>query len=134
MAQLEELREKYNEVAEFAYVYIKEAHPEDEWQLDSNIEDSVVFKQPQIFAERIQLAETFVDKMNVKSTTLVDDIQNTANACYAAWPERIYVIDTNGRIVYKGGMGPFYFKPQELESFLEKHADERRHEMSSKSL
>ncbi len=39
-------------------------------------------------------------------------------ACYAAWPERFYVIDTNGRIVYKGGMGPFYFDPDEIDEVL----------------
>lgn len=46
------------------------------------------------------------------------DIRNTANACYAAWPERLYVIGTDGRIAYKGGMGPFEFDTDELEQFL----------------
>ncbi len=120
MARIEELRAKYAGAAEFLFVYIKEAHPDDEWQMDSNLETGVVFKQPQTFDERVQLAETFVDKMGVETPTLVDDISNTANACYAAWPERIYVVDTNGKIAYKGGMGPFYFDPEELDGFLGK--------------
>jgi len=68
----------------------------------------------------MDLARTFVDRMQVETETLVDDIRNTAAACYAAWPERIYVIDRDGRIVYKGGMGPFHFEPEELRRFLEK--------------
>lgn len=86
--------------------------------MDSNREGDVVYGQPKTFDERLELAQTFVEKMNVATPTLVDDIQNTAMACYAAWPERIYVVGTDGRIEYKGGMGPFDFKPEELESFL----------------
>jgi type I thyroxine 5'-deiodinase len=99
-------------------VYIKEAHPGDEWQMDSNVESEVVFDQPQTFEARTELARTFVDRMSVETETFVDDIRNTAMACYAAWPERIYVIDREGRVIYKGGMGPFYFKPDELREFL----------------
>ena len=49
------------------------------------------------------LAQTFKDRMQVTTTTLVDGIDNTAAICYAAMPERIYVIDTKGTIVYEGG-------------------------------
>ena len=121
MARVEELRNEYADVAEFAFVYIKEAHPEDEWQMDSNEEDEIVYNQPMTFAERLGLAQTFVSEMDVKTTTLVDDISNTANACYSAWPERIYIVDTEGKIVFKGGMGPFYFNPEEIAEFLDEH-------------
>ena len=119
MARLEELREQWSPKLEFTFVYIKEAHPDDEWQMSINEDQHVVFDQPTTFVERMELAETFVEKMDVRTRTLVDDITNKANACYAAWPERIYVIDANGTIVYKGGMGPFYFDPDDLEDFLE---------------
>ena len=115
------MHKTFQDVAEFVYVYIKEAHPEDEWQMNSNLRDSVLFRQPTTFIERKQLARTFADKMNVETTTLVDDIENTANACYAAWPERIYIIDTDGRIAYKGGMGPFFFQPEDVANFLENY-------------
>ncbi len=119
MARIEELREKYADRVEFVFVYIKEAHPADEWQMDSNVAKKVVFEQPRTFEDRMGLAQTFVSEMGVETPTLVDDISNTANACYAAWPERIYVVDTAGKIAYKGGMGPFFFDPEELDGFLE---------------
>ena len=118
MARLEELREEFSGVAEFTYVYIKEAHPDDEWQMDVNRSHEVVYDQPTTFDERMGLARRFVAEMDVGTRTLVDDIANTANACYAGWPERIYVIEPGGRIVYKGGMGPFYFDPDELQELL----------------
>lgn len=118
MARLEEIAGELAGRIELLFVYIKEAHPEDEWQMASNYEDDVVFDQPKTFEERLALARTFVTRMEVESTTLVDDMTNLANACYAAWPERLYVIDTDGRLAYKGGMGPFGFDPEELYRFL----------------
>lgn len=117
---MEDLGKQYSGVANFVYVYIKEAHPDDEWQLEKNKTTGVVFNQPQTLEERLLLAQAFQEEMGTETTILVDDIRNTANAAYAAWPERIYVIDPDGTIVYKGGMGPFYFDPNEIVPVLEK--------------
>jgi hypothetical protein len=37
---------------------------------------------------------------------------------YAAWPDRIYVVGTDGRIAYKGGPGPRGFSAEELGRWL----------------
>ena len=39
-------------------------------------------------------------------------------AIYAGWPERLYVIDEKGKLVYKGGMGPFEFHPEQVEAWV----------------
>lgn len=119
---MEDLAKKYSSLADFAYVYIKEAHADDEWQVEKNKVGDVIFNQPQTFEERLILAEAFQEAMGTETTILVDDITNIANAAYAAWPERIYVIAPDGRITYKGGMGPFYFDPDEIVPVLEKGA------------
>ena len=102
-------------------MYISEAHPDDEWQMDVNKEEQVVFKQPTTFAERQALATVLVDRLKYRLPLAVDGIDNAAEKAYAAWPERIYVIGRDGRIVYKGGMGPFGFKPDEAEKRLAEH-------------
>jgi len=117
--RLDELRKEQEGKVDLVFVYIKEAHPADEWQMESNEEEGVVFDQPTTDAERMVRARAFVSEMDIEAPTLVDDIRNTANACFAAWPERLYVVDTEGRIAYKGGMGPFKFDTDELEEFLE---------------
>jgi hypothetical protein len=33
-------------------------------------------------------------------------------------PDRLYVIDRNGRVAYKSGRGPRGFKPQEMQQAL----------------
>jgi type I thyroxine 5'-deiodinase len=48
----------------------------------------------------------------------VDPIENPADLVYAGWPERLYVIDENGHIVYKGKTGPFGYHPAEVEAWL----------------
>lgn len=113
------MRKAFSEEVDFLYVYIKEAHPADEWQMDSNVEKELVFNQPTTFDERMNLAQAFVTEMEIEGPVVVDEIDNIANACFAAWPERLYVIDTEGKITYKGGMGPFDFDTDELEEFLQ---------------
>ena len=51
---------------------------------------------------------------------MVDDLKDTVNQMYRAWPERIYVIDREGVIAYKGGLGPFGFAPADAEKALAK--------------
>jgi type I thyroxine 5'-deiodinase len=37
---------------------------------------------------------------------------------YLATPDRLYVVDRDGRIAYRGGPGPFGFNPREMEQTL----------------
>ncbi len=50
---------------------------------------------------------------------VVDDMKDTVNQRYRAWPERIYVIERGGKIAYKGGIGPFGFEPAQAKAALE---------------
>ena len=59
-----------------------------------------------------------MDRLKYRLPLAVDGIENAADQAYAAWPERIYVIGTGGTIVYKGGMGPFGFKPDDAREAL----------------
>jgi Iodothyronine deiodinase len=87
--------------------------------MESNRNDKVVFKQPKVFAERMEAAKILVERLHYKEPVAVDSMENTAETAYSAWPERLYVIAPGGRIVYKGGMGPFEFHPEEAEKALE---------------
>jgi hypothetical protein len=99
-------------------VYISEAHPDDEWQMDSNREQKFVFKQPRSLEERRKLAAILVDRLKYRVPLAIDAIDNRADKAYAAWPERIYVIARGGAILYRGGLGPFGFHPEEAEKVL----------------
>ena len=110
---------KYGDEARFLTVYIKEAHPEDEWQMKSNETENVCYPQPRTLSERVGIANDFVKRFSWDVPTAVDPMDNRANELYAGWPERFYVID-GGRIAYKGDPGPFGYHPEEVEDWLQK--------------
>ena len=114
------MSKKYDGRADFLTVYIKEAHPEDEWQMDSNEEEGVCYPQPKTTEQRLAIANDFVERFRYPIPMLVDPIENPSNRVYAGWPERLYVIDEQGKIVYKGETGPFGFHPEEVEAWLAK--------------
>lgn len=111
------MRAKYGSRADFVTLYIKEAHPMDEWQLPANEKDNVCYLQPHTSEQRITIANDFVQRFQYGIPMLVDPIENEANRLYAGWPERLYVVE-DGTIRYKGGPGPFDFHPEELEAWL----------------
>jgi Iodothyronine deiodinase len=112
------MRRKYADRANFVTLYIKEAHPLDEWQMDSNVTEGVCYPQPTSSAQRIAIANDFVKRFSYEIPLLIDPIENPANAAYAGWPERFYILDEAGTIVYKGKPGPFGYHPEEVEAWL----------------
>lgn len=90
--------------------------------MESNIKDKVVFASPRSEDERGMVAGSCVRKLGIKFPAVLDEFGNSTERAYTGWPERIYLIDTSGRVVYKSKPGPFGFKPPELESALAKLA------------
>jgi hypothetical protein len=115
------MAQRYAGRARFLTVYIKEAHPEDEWQMDSNEKESVCYPQPRTLAQRVAIANDFARRFHYDVPLAVDPIDNRANALYAGWPERFYIVDEGGVIVYKGKPGPFGYHPEEVEAWLQAH-------------
>ena len=100
-------------------VYIQEAHASDGWQMDSNVKDKVVYAYPTSYDERGELAGTCVVRLGIEIPALVDNFDNSTERAYTAWPDRIYVIDRDGRVRYKTGPGPFGFNPRQVRRLLE---------------
>jgi len=86
--------------------------------MDSNLKESFVFDQPKTFAERKALARVLVEKLEYRMPVAIDSIDNQADKIFAAWPERIYILGPEGRVLYKGDMGPFGFHPDAAEKAL----------------
>ena len=95
-------------------VYIQEAHPSDGWQLSINEEEKVVFANPTTLEQRCELAQGCVADLGIRFPALVDDMKNSTDIAYSAWPERLYLIGVDGRVIYKSQPGPFGFSSEEL--------------------
>jgi hypothetical protein len=117
----------YKDHADFLTVYVREAHPTDEWQMKSNVKDDVCYAQPKTLEQRLAIANDFTKRFNFPIPFGVDDMSNAANAAYAAWPERLYILDESGRIAYRGGMGPFKYNPKEVREWLASRYGEVKH-------
>jgi hypothetical protein len=64
------------------------------------------------------IANDFTKRFKYPLPFGVDDMSNAAELAYAAWPERLYIIDETGHIAYRGGMGPFNYTPAEARDWL----------------
>jgi len=117
----------YKDHADFLTIYVREAHPTDEWQMKSNVKEDVCYAQPKTLEQRVAIANDFVGRMKYPVPFGIDDMNNAANDTYAAWPERLYIIDENGKIAYRGGMGPFEYYPKEVRAWLAGRYGEVKH-------
>jgi len=104
----------------FYAVYIQEAHPTDIWQMKKNIEDKVLFASPKSDDERALVAGACVRKLGIKFPAVIDGLNNTTEVAYTGWPDRLYLIGSDGKVVFKSKTGPFGFKPGELEAAINK--------------
>jgi hypothetical protein len=100
-------------------VYIEEAHPTDGWEMPSNLKEGILIATERTFGERDRQAEICVVKLGIHIPALVDDMQDTTERAYTAWPDRLYVIDREGRIAFKSEAGPFGFHPKLMAKALQ---------------
>ena len=120
MPALNTLYKEYRDRVAFHVVYIQEAHPIDAWQDDDNLKDDVLVKSTTTEEERAEIAGICLAKLSIELPALVDDPDNRVERAYTAWPDRLYVIDRDGRVAYKSAAGPFGFKPAAVEEALKR--------------
>ncbi len=86
-------------------VYTREAHPKNGWKIKgmSRIRD------PRTISQRQRAAGRCTSDFGFDFPTLVDDMLDSTAVRYAAWPERIFVVNPDGRIGFAGGCGPSNF-------------------------
>jgi iodothyronine deiodinase-like protein len=119
---LNELYKQYQDRVAFYVVYIQEAHPIDAWQLPVNVEDDVLVASTTTADERVNVAGVCMTKLGIKLPAIVDGPDNAVERAYTGWPDRLYVIDRDGKIAHKSAAGPFGFKPAEVETVLKRLA------------
>jgi hypothetical protein len=109
---------RYRDRVEFYAVYIREAHPTDGWSMESNDRVGVKVAQHKSAKDRIDAAALCSSALAMSIPMLVDTIDDSANRAYSGFPDRLYLIDRDGKVAYKGGRGPFGYKTRELEQTL----------------
>ena len=103
-------------------IYIREAHPVGGPRRPP---EQFQIPDPKTLAQRQKVAEEFAAEVKLSAPILVDTIDDQVEQAYAGWPDRIYIVDQQGKIVHKGDSGPRGFQPsvKEAPSVLDKLLD-----------
>ena len=116
---MEEIYARFKDRMEFFVVYVQEAHPTDGWQTDSNVEAGVLFRQHQSYQEREEVAASCSIDLHISLPVLIEEMNNDIDDAYGAAPERLYIVDAQGKVAYHGGSGPQFFDLDEWEEAME---------------
>ena len=114
------MAQRYKGVVPFLLVYVREAHPTDGWQVPQNVQEGVLVATAKTQAEKDEHATTCVVKLDIHFPTVVDKMDNKVELAYAGWPDRLYLVGKDGRVIYKSAIGPQGFKSAELEAAITK--------------
>ncbi len=110
---------RYKDSVEFFVVYVQEAHPTDGWQTDSNVEEGVLFRQHQNYDERESVAQSCSIDLHIGLPIIIEEMDNIVDEAYGAAPERLYLVDADGKVAYHGGAGPHFFDLDEWEQAIQ---------------
>lgn len=86
-----------------------------------NVRAGIRITQPTELTERCGAASAFLDASQAPFPVVVDGMDDAVARAFGAWPDRIYVLDADGVVVYRGGVGPFGFAPEDVREFLTAH-------------
>jgi hypothetical protein len=115
------MKKRYEGRVEFLAVYVREAHPTDGWRMQDNDRRGISIRQPRSKDERELVATRCCSALEVSMPLVVDEIDDRVGNAYSGMPDRLYIVGKNGRVVYKGGRGPFGFNAGEMEQALILH-------------
>ena len=110
---------QYKDSVEFFVVYVQEAHPTDGWQTDSNVAEGVLFRQHRSYDEREYVAQSCSIDLQIGLPIIIEEMDNAIDEAYGAAPERLYVVDVDGKVAYHGGAGPHFFDLNEWEQAIQ---------------
>ena len=112
---VEELHRRYGDLVRFLAVYVREAHPTDGLRSATNDRAGIIIKQPTLKTDRELAARACSARLDVTIPMVVDEMDDRVGHAFSGMPNRLYLVDMDGKVAYKSGRGPFGFKSGELE-------------------
>jgi hypothetical protein len=89
----------------------------------SRIKAALDVYDPKTMNDRQNVAGRCEETMKYGIHTYVEDLEDSVNQAYAAWPTRLYLIDLEGKVVYQGELGPFGFRPSKFNKAIEQYLE-----------
>lgn len=105
--------DEFGEQVDFVLLYTAEAHASDGWAFKNN---PFGVRRHRSLEERINAAKSMFE-LKVPCPVLVDRMDDMFSAMFQSQGERLYVVN-NGRVVYQGGRGPFFYDIDHTRTWL----------------
>lgn len=107
---MQKMYDEYKDVAEFRMIYIREAHAADgTWPVGYAKEKGIT--EHKDYGQRCETAERLLNDENLTIPCIIDGMDNAVNEAYSAWPDRVFLVRTDGRLAVAADRGPWGFKP-----------------------
>ncbi len=113
---LKSLYQRYGSRAAFLLVYIREAHVNNNWQSGRNSAEPVA--EAATLTQKQEHAAMCSRKLHLPFPALVDGMDGAVESWYRAWPSRVFVVSTAGRVMYSSRLTELDFRPREMEQIL----------------
>jgi len=116
-----EMQREYAGAADFAIIYLEEAHPTDGWMYG---QVKHLTTQPVTIAERCRMAQSLAETLQSSAASAsialcVDRMDNGASRAFGALPERLAILK-GGKLQFMGGAGPFGYSISACSAALKK--------------
>ena len=118
-ADINAVYEQYSQRINFLMVYTQEVHTDDAWQVKSNMQCGITYCQPTKLNERIDIADRCATDLSVRIPTVVDGMDNQVDYRYGGTANRLYLIDTDGVVIFRTGLGPWQLDIDAWRSAIE---------------
>jgi len=99
----------WHQLADFRFVYIREAHPVEGRVSPENVSQGIEVSQPRTLDERAAVAKSCALDLHIDLPVVLDDMADSTNLAYGGWPDRIYVVGKDGKIAWRSDPGPRHF-------------------------
>jgi len=101
------------------YFHDPENYPTEGWQTDSNVAEGVPFRQHRSYDERESVAQSCSIDLRIGLPVNIEEMDNAIDEAYGAAPERLYLVDVDGKVAYHQGAGPHFFDLDEWEQSIQ---------------
>jgi hypothetical protein len=107
---MQSMYDTYGDIAEFRIVYINEAHASDSsWPVDYAEEKAIT--EHDDYGERCSTADMLLADKSITIPMVIDGMDNVVNEAYSAWPDRAFIVRTDGKLGVAAARGPWGFVP-----------------------
>jgi tetratricopeptide (TPR) repeat protein len=123
---LNQLSARYGDRVAFLLVYIREAHGDATWQSTVNQREGVSQPDASSIGQKREYAAACLRKLKIQYAAVVDGMDGAVEKAYAAWPSRVYLIDSEGRVKFNSVLDQERFDAAALEAAVEMAIAPRR--------